>query len=438
VPRTPYRITPLGRGGGHVGGALGAVDAGRGPDRPLAGLKVADFTAFWAGPSATHLLACLGADVVKIESVQRPDGMRFATVRADDDRPWEWSAVFHGVNANKRSVTLDLGHPEGRELAARLVRWADVVAENFSPRVMEHFGFGPEAVAALNPSAVMVRMPAFGLDGPWRDRTGFAMTVEQASGLAWQTGYEDGPPMDVGGVCDPFGGMHAVVALMAALGRRDATGEGALVELPLMEVALQAAAEHVAQFSAAGELLGRYANRQPLSGPQGVYACSDERWVAVSVTDDAQWRALAAEAGLAEFGRDPALADAPGRWAAREALDRALARWCADLPGAEVEDRLLAAGVPAAVLVVPAEVRGNEQLGWRGYFEQVQHPVAGTYRVPSLPFALAGGARHWNRTPAPTLGQHNDEVLCGLLGLAPAEVAALRAQGVVGERPVGR
>lgn len=437
APRVPYRITP----GAGAGDAVETLASGDGPahDRSelaLAGLKVADFTAFWAGPSATHLLACLGADVVKIESVQRPDGMRFTSTRPDDDRFWEWGAVFHGVNANKRSVTLDLGDPRGADLARALIRWADVVIENFSPRVMEHFGFGWEQVSAMNPAAVMVRMPAFGLTGPWRDRTGFAMTVEQSSGLAWQTGYEDGPPMDVGGVCDPFGGMHAVVGLMSALSRRDRTGRGALVELPLVEVALNAAAEHVLQFSAGNVLLGRLGNRAVGVAPQGVYRCrGDDGWVAVSVADDAQWRALAEVAGLADLAEAADLARVEGRIGAHDRIDEALAAWCAGLDAAEVEERLSARGIPAAAVVVPARVLDNPHLVARDFFEPVEHPVVGRYRLPSLPITVAGRRRRWNRTPPPTLGQHNAEVLGGLLGVDGATLDELRRDRVIGEAP---
>lgn len=460
-PRRPYRIEPAGidaagpapadgppsnpapagapasgsascsRGAGGALPLLGTT----GGDLPLRGLRVADFTAFWAGPSATHLLASLGADVVKVESVQRPDGMRFTTVHPDADRWWEWGSVFHGVNGNKRSITLDLGDARGRELAYRLVEWADVVIENFSPRVMEHFGLGWAEVSARNPRAVMVRMPAFGLSGPWRDRTGFAMTVEQASGLAWQTGYEDGPPMDVGGVCDPFGGMHAVVALMVALGRRDVTGTGALVEVPLLETALNATAEQVTQYAATGVLPGRAGNRELSRAPQGVYRCRDDAWLALSVGDVAQWQGLVQVAGLPAWAGDPSLAGVPGRAAAHDRIDGELARWCGSVDGAVAVERLVAAGVPAAVIVAPAAIADNPHLVARGFFEEVDHPVVGRYRLPSLPFRVVGRAEPWNRRAAPTLGEHNDEVLGGLFGLDAATLASLAEARVIGTAP---
>ena len=402
----------------------------------MAGLRVADFTAFWAGPSVTHLLAGLGAEVVKIESLQRPDAMRLTSARPGDERWLEWSAVFHGVNANKRSITLDLTDRRGHELACQLIARSDVVIENFSPRVMDGFGLGWEKVSSINPAVVMVRMPAFGLSGPWRDRTGFAMTVEQASGLAWRTGYADGPPMDVGGVCDPLGGMHGVVALVAALGRRQETGEGCLVEVPLVDVALNAAAEQLLQFSATGQLLGRTGNRDPTVAPQGVYRClGDDEWLALSVLDAGQWHALRRVVGLPSWADDPALDDVEGRASAHDRIDERLSRWCLTAGSDELAERLIARGVPAAAVTAPAAVTGNPQLVARGFFETLEHPVVGRYTLPSLPFQLRGIPRRWIRSAPPTLGQHNREVLEGRLGLDARAFRDLEESRVVGDDP---
>lgn len=394
APRRPWIVTR------HTGTASPARRPWAGPPQgapPLTGLRVADFSAFWAGPAATHLLAALGADVVKVESLVRPDGMRLNSSRPKDPDWMEYGAVFYGVNANKRSMTLDLRQPEDVAAAEALIRWADVVTENFSPRVMEGLGLGGERIAEINPAAVFVRMPAFGLDGPWRDRTGFAMTVEQASGLAWMTGYADGPPMDVGGVCDPLCGMHAVVALMAALQARAADGRGALVEVPLVEVALNTAAEQILQYSLDGTLLTRSSNRGPEGDPQGVYpAAGDDQWVAVSVRDAADRQAVRVLTGAPTA--DPA------------DLDAYLATWASGLDPAAAVGQLLAAGVPAAEVVHPPDVAANEQLVARRFFEALDHPVVGRHAIPSLPFRLSGDHPGWYRTPPPVLGQHNDEL----------------------------
>lgn len=427
-PRRPYRFhdppTEPRRVGVLTGHSRAAVREG---SRPLSGVRVVDFTAFWAGPAATMAMAALGADVVKIESVQRPDMMRYTTVKPPSvDQWWEWGPVFHGANAGKRSVTLDLNREEGRALVRRLIEGADVVIENFTPRVLDGFGLDWDAVHAINPRAVMVRMPAFGLDGPWRDRTGFAQNVEQVSGMAWVTGYPDGPPRIPRGPCDPLAGMHAVFATMVALDRRDSTGEGLLVEATLAEVAMNASAEQIVEHGAYGVLLERHGN-DPLPGVplQGVYRCAgrqsggeredDDTWVAVACETDAQVAALRGVVG--------------------DDLDA----WCAARTAADAATRLCDAGVPAAEVIRPERIAFNEQLVARRFFEPLAHPVVGVHPYPSLPFVFrtTRPERAWLASPAPTLGQHNDAVLGTDLGLGPDELARLRADHLIGERPAG-
>jgi crotonobetainyl-CoA:carnitine CoA-transferase CaiB-like acyl-CoA transferase len=421
-------------------GARGAESAQpEGDPLPLDGVRVLDFTAFWAGPAATHMLAGLGADVIKVESIQRPDGMRFTTTaRPSVDRWWEWGPVFNGANAGKRDVTLDMTRPEGLAVAKRLVAWADAVVENFSPRVMEGFGLDGEAVAAANPRAIMVRMPAFGLSGPWRDRTGFAQTMEQVSGMAWVTGLADGPPLIPRGTCDPMAGMHAVFALLVALEDRDRTGRGAMVEVTMVEAALNAAAEQVVERSAYGTLLRRDGNRGPVAAPQGVYACrGEEQWVALAVANDEQWLGLRRSMGEPTWAAHPALAGADGRHGAHDRLDEELAGWCAERDRDQLVEHLADHGVPAAPVLAPRDIAHNPQLRGRGFFETVEHPVVGIHDLPGLPFRLSERDAGWLRSPPPTLGQHNEEVLRHVVGLREDEIEALRADGIVGDRPVG-
>ena len=408
-----------------------------GPRSPLAGLRVLDMTAWWAGPSASGLLAAMGADVLHVESVGRLDGMRLAGgMFADRPQWWEYSPFFLQANLNKRGITLALDHPAGRALALRLVEWADVVVENFTPRVIEGFDLDWDVVHAANPRAVMVRMPAFGLDGPWRDRPGFAQTMEQLTGLAWVTGFPDDQPRIQRGPCDPNGGVHAAIAALVALDQCDRTGQGCVVEAPMIESALAVAAEPILEWTAYGNVVERDGNRSPWAAPQGVYpGVGTQRWLAVAVDTDAQWPALARVLDRPDLAEDPRLADLAGRRAAHDELDKVIAAWAGERDPADAAAVLRAAGVPAAPVVDVRTTDTHPQLVARGYYEQVEHPVAGTVAVPTLP--LLSGAGRWVRRPAPTVGQHNTEVLAGLLGCREEELAQLEADHVIGTWPLG-
>jgi crotonobetainyl-CoA:carnitine CoA-transferase CaiB-like acyl-CoA transferase len=413
------------------------------PELPLAGLRILDLTAWWAGPAATQMLATLGADVIHVESVQRIDGMRSTggAFQGTRERWWEWSFFFLAANSNKRGLALNLADPRGVALAKRLVGVCDAVIENFTPRVLDGFGLGWEAIQAANPRCILVRMPAFGLSGPWRDHTGFAQTMEQLSGLAWLTGHRDDQPRIQRGPCDPLAGMHAAFAFLVALAERDATGRGVHVEVPMVEGALNAAAEQLVEFTAYGRLLGRDGNRGPEAAPQGLYPCRGHsvdapQWLALSVASDAQWAALRAVLGEPTWARDPALATRVGRRAVHDAIDARLREHFAERPREAAVAELVAAGIPAAAVLDPRAAHLHPQLAARGFFEEVVHPEVGTHATPAVPFRY-DSVQRWIRRPAPTLGQHSREVLAELLGLSDGELDALEAARVIGTRPEG-
>ena len=448
MPGPPYRlgVTPARRRGRAPRlGALGVVPAG-GPRPapatgtaalPFAGLRVIDLGTFWAGPYCTMYLGALGADVIKVESTRRPDGFRFSGAVPDMGPDWyERGGVFAGTNLNKRDVTLDLTSAAGRQLLGRLLEDADVVLENFSARVVEQFGLDYEQVREITPDVIMVRMPGFGLVGPWRDYVGWAMVIEQATGMASVTGPPD-RPMHPGGPADPIIGMHAAVAVQAALAHRDRTGEGQLIEVAQLETGANLTAELVLEWSAQHRAMPRRGNRDPHAAPQGVYpgpaGGSGPTWVAVTVSDDAEWHALAGAIGRPDWLADRTLADAAGRRERHDDLDVGLADWTRTRPVDTAVAALTRVGVPAAeVLTVPC-MFDDPQLAARGYYVTLDHVATGPRRYPGWPMRFSSNPVQ-HRRGAPTLGQHNAEILAGELGLDAAELAALTDAGVVGDR----
>ncbi|OCB18266.1 CoA-transferase [Mycobacterium malmoense] len=409
---------------------------------PLSGIRVLDMTTFWAGPCCTHFLAMLGAEVIHVESTRRPDGTRLiAGVPVGESQWWEKSPIFAALNTNKKGLTLDLQSARGREILRRLIGTCDVVVENFTPRVLDQMGLDFAALQAIRADIVMVRMPGFGLDGPWRDNPAFAYVIEAASGLTWLTGYADRAPYDPYSIGDPNAGMHAANALLLALEHRRNTGQGVFVEAAMVDAALSVAAEQVIEYSAYGALLDRAGNRGPTAAPQNLYRSADidefglpDSWVAIAVSTDEQWKALAEAIGSPSWATDPGLATAAARRERADVIDKRLAAWCGRRGRDDIVARLWAAGVPVAKVMQPHRQTELDQLGFRDFFEEVDHPVAGPARLSTVPMRLSAGPSKFHTQHAPLLGQHNRELLSEL-GLGDSEIAALEADGVIGRAP---
>jgi crotonobetainyl-CoA:carnitine CoA-transferase CaiB-like acyl-CoA transferase len=401
---------------------------------PFAGLKVLDLTTFWAGGYLTCYLAAFGADVVKVESIQRPDGFRYSAAYPYEGDDWyERSPLWQATNLNKRDITLDLTSQSGRELARRLAAQADVVVENFSPRVVEQFGLDFESLVALRPDVIAVRMPGFGLDGPWRDYVGWALNIEQVSGMSAVTGYADGPPCNVQGPADPIVGVHAGVALLAALEHRRRTGEGQLIEVAQIEVGAAVTAEPVIDYSINGIVRPRDGNRQR-GYCQGVYPTgTEDAWVALSVRDDNDWSQLVEAMGRPRLLEDDRLVSADRRAAAHDVFDQVVGAWTRTQSPADIVAGLRKRGIPVEEVITPEQMYDVPQLDERGYYEDFEHSVTGWHRYPGWPFRITPGPARHHRFAPPTLGQHNDQILSGL-GLSRDELAALRRDRVIGER----
>jgi crotonobetainyl-CoA:carnitine CoA-transferase CaiB-like acyl-CoA transferase len=460
-PGHPYRTTPAvlrapepaPRLGEHTDHYRRNNIAGRKPQHsapanvvsaglPFSGLRVLDMTTFWAGPSCTHILAMLGAEVIHIESTRRPDGTRLiAGIPITEDQWWEKSPIFSGLNTNKKGLTLDLQSAAGRDLLNRLIATCDVLVENFTPRVVDQMGLDYAAVQAIRPDVVMLRMPGFGLDGPWRDNPAFAYVIEAASGISWLTGYPDRNPYEPYSVGDPNAGIHALNALLVALEHRRLTGQGVLVEAAMVDAAINVAAEQVIEYSAYGALLQRDGNRGPTAAPQNLYRTNEidefgreDCWVAVAVTTDEQWAGLCEAVERRDWLTDPGLSSVAGRRNRHDDIDEHIAAWCQGRTGDDIVDSLWEHGVPVAKVMQPHRQTEIPQLAARGFFEDVGHPVNARTPHSTLPFTLSRGPGRVHIEPAPLLGQHN-HVLLTELGLSEEEIADLAAQGVIGNAP---
>jgi crotonobetainyl-CoA:carnitine CoA-transferase CaiB-like acyl-CoA transferase len=402
---------------------------------PLTGIRVLDLSAFWAGPGCGVLLGNLGATVIKVEGVTRPDGMRQSAARGRKIAHWwEYSGIYHGANAGKQAISLELSSPEGREVLLRLAEGADVVVENYSATVMDRFRLTYDALRDRNPGIVMVRMPAFGLTGPWSNRRGYATTMDQISGISWATGERDGPPVGAKAFGDFNGSLHAAFATLLALARRRATGEGAQVEVALAEACLSVTADQVIEYSSAGHLVQRVGSRRRDAAPQGIFQAGDGKWIAVSVPTDAAWAAFVGEFNPGLPGEPGEFASLPGRLASPDALEAALDKVVSGAGSQVIVSRLRKTGVAAEVVTSPSFVDEDPDLLAAEFFRSLPHPLHGPMNHITLPFTI-DGRRLGPASSAPLYAQDNERLLAETLGFGRPEIDALRAAGAISDTP---
>ena len=399
---------------------------------PLQGIRVADFGQVIAAPVTAQMLGWLGAEVILVETESRFT-TRVWPPFADGEFGINQSGGFNLVNNNKLSCSLDLRNAEALELAQGIIGVSDVLVENYATGVMEHLGLGYDQVKKLRPDIIYMSLGAFGRSGPFRNLTGFHSVINLFSGLAAVTGYPETHPRIMGGLIpDAFTGCYCVLAVLEALYHRSRTGEGQFVEVSMTEALTGMIPEAVMEYSLTGREQPRTGNRNGRKAPHNVFRClGEEKWVAVSVETDAQFRALAQAAGNPGWAGDARFATPSARLEHQDALETLLQQWTAGQDVAEVVATLQAAGVPAAPVSDSAEVLSDPHLAERGFVARVEHPAAGVRPVLSLPWA-ADGRRVDDLRPAPTFGQHNQWVLKELLQLPHEEYERLVSSGAIG------
>jgi crotonobetainyl-CoA:carnitine CoA-transferase CaiB-like acyl-CoA transferase len=397
---------------------------------PLEGVRVLDLGWTWAGPFAGMILTDLGADVIKVESGQRIDVLRWSGAFADFVRDPERSGYNNSCNRGKRSVTIDLKHPDGRDLVLLLAEWADLAIENFSPRVLPSLGLGWEDLSAVNPRLVLLSLCAYGSSGPEQGYVAYGDHLMFASGMASVTGHPEDPPTPIGTFYgDPVAGIYGALGLLAALEEQQRTGVGRHLELAQVEGLISMIPGAVMNASGGGAAQ-RTVDKSPDMAPHGFYRCAgDDTWVAVAVEDDTRWAAL--REMLLGAGLDvPLWETLPARKAAESDLDRVLEAWTSALSPWQVTTACQAAGVAAYPMMDARRLAWDHHLHQREFFAWVEHPVTGPGPIPGVLFNV-GDRGSTVRGPAPTIGQHNEEVFCDLLGVTRERYLQLVQSGAI-------
>jgi crotonobetainyl-CoA:carnitine CoA-transferase CaiB-like acyl-CoA transferase len=402
---------------------------------PLSGIRIIDLSHYWAGPYATVQLAGWGAEVIKVESIQRVDGYR-GSAAATGERAWEKGPTYNFINMMKKDITLDLTREDGKKALRDLVRISDVVLENFSARVMGNLGLGYGDLKSVSPSLIMVSMPGFGNDGPWRNFTGFAFNLEQLSGIAHHTGFADGPPCNIGAAADPIMGMHGAFAVFAALEHRRVTGEGQFVDLAHLESLTAFSGPSLLAYQLTGRETMRTGNDEPFAAPHDFFPCKgNDAWVAISVRTEDEWQAFAKAIGWPEWVNEAPFANTLSRYRNKEALGAHIAAWTSQRTQIEAMETLQRTGVAAGAALNAPSLLTNPHLEARGFNQWLERGLIGRQPYPALPFHVQGKPITWQR-PAPMLGEHNGYALGELLGKTKAEIERLAAEKVIGSEPL--
>ncbi|MDA0352689.1 MAG: CoA transferase [Chloroflexi bacterium] len=411
-----------------------------GSRKPLAGMRVLELSTAVAGPVAGCVLADMGAEVIKIEAPSARTAAQSKVPPPLDgvpDRPYNRTPFFNELHRGKRHASIDLASPEGRELFLKAVATADVVLENFSPRVLGNLGIDFDDLRAVKPDIILTSMPAFGKSGPYMLRGSYGPGIDAMSGMSHLTGYPDrGPGKPAQFYLDQNAGLTAALTTMAALRHRNRTGEGQYIELSMLEGELQLVAPALLDVTMNGRVPSRIGNRHAWHAPQGVYRCAgDDEWLALGIATDEQWRALASAIGRPELAEDARFTSEAGRHECEDELDAAIEAWTASRNHLDAMRELQAAGVPAGAVLDVAEVHGDAQFAHRETLAWVDHPEIG--RFPHTRTAWRSRLGHHGVSgPAPAFGDGN-ALLLEIAGLGAGARERLVAAGVMADAPGG-
>jgi len=397
----------------------------------LDNVKVVELGGYAAGPCIGKYLANFGAQVVHVESTQHPDGFRLQYPPFKDGKVGlNRSGCFAFFSDSKSSVTLDLKHPKGLELAYRLLDCADIVIENMRPGVLARLGFGYEVLHQRKPSLIMLSTSNLGQTGPRATHPGFGTQLSSLAGFTHLTGEPDGPPCILyGPYIDFIAVAYGGVAVLAALDHQRRTGEGVYIDLSQYESGLQFIASALLDYSANGAIANRAGNRDPVAAPHGCFPCVDGRWCVISCWDDGEWERFCRAAGKDAWLLDARFRSAANRKENEAELNRMIAAWTQDQPCERLMHHLQSHGVHAGVVNTMRDLFSDPQIAFREIWQEREHPEIGrhNYRMVSYQLSETPGSI---RRPAPCLGQHNAEVFPEWLKLSEKEYREYKEQGV--------
>lgn len=397
---------------------------------PLHGVRVADFGHVLSGPYSTMLLGALGAEVIKIETMKRPDEQRVQH-GGGISKEVDSSSNFFEVNLNKLSVTLNLSTPQGQDLARRLVVVSDVVVENMRPGVMDKLGLGYDKLATVKPDIIMASLSGFGGKGPYRSFTAYNPCFSSFGGSAHLSGYEDGDPNTMTSAGDARAGTAGTFAILMALNIRQRTGKGQFIDLSSVEVHNFMIGDQMMHYAMNGYSPKRAGNRDVLMAPHNCYRCSDDdNWISIAVGSDEEWNALVRAMGSPDWTKDAAFSTSAMRLRNQERLDQLITAWTSGQDVHALMRHLQSFGVPGAPSYKAGDLFNSPHLLERQTITEVSHPMLGTRKTIAPPWKLSETPAAIRKRP-PLMGEHNDYVLNTLLGLSKDEIAALQDAQVV-------
>lgn len=399
---------------------------------PFDGIKVADVSWIMVGPTTAKYLADHGATVVRVETERPPDRLRAAGPFKDRLPGTNRSQFFGDFNTSKLSLSLNLKNPAAVAVARRLIAWADVYIESFTPGTVDDLGIGYETARALNPSIIMASTCLMGQSGPAAAFAGYGYHAGAIAGFYEILGWPDRPP-DAPWVAytDTIAPRFLAATIMAALDHRRRTGAGTYIDAAQLEMAVHFLAPQIIDFNVSGRVVSRNGNRSDTMAPHGAFPCSgDDQWCAIAVESDEQWDALRGVLGDPVWGRDDRFRTAEGRLRYQGEIDRHLRQWTSGRSAQEVMHLLQSVGVPAGVVQRSSDLLRDPQLAHRRFFRYMDHPEMGNIPYTGHQFRIRGYDSR-PRFPAPLLGEHNELVLRGILDMTDDEITEVVAAGAI-------